>query len=342
MTLIMSLRPPFKLPGKPSYYYEIDRKRRSLKTADKTEAMRLFNAIRREYLAGRVTQITGDCNKSLGEFIDEYTAWAEHAQLKATYKANRLALDKLVAEEGRAVRLDRITLKAIDKLIATGRKNKNSTNTINCYIRHLKSVFNKPVEWGDLKANPFRGAKQLPKEVRPPAYIPQKNVGTFLSGIEGRSLKLLISAYLATGRRRCELLNLQWEDVDLKGRRYFVRKSKTHLARWYPASKDFLAVLKAVGPKKSGPVFAAGHPDTVSKRVKAELKKAGFGGLRLHDLRHSFAVLFIQAEGGLRTLQELLGHTQYQTTEIYAHVADDHLNEAVNKVKLGPILNLIK
>ena len=103
-----------------------------------------------------------------------------------------------------------------------------------------------------------------------------------------------------------------------------------------------MSILKTIGPKESGPVFDLGHPDTVSKKVKAELVKAGFGSLRLHDLRHSFAVLFIQAEGGLRTLQELLGHTQYQTTEIYAHVAEDHLAEAVNKVRIGTHLRLVK
>jgi site-specific recombinase XerD len=41
--------------------------------------------------------------------------------------------------------------------------------------------------------------------------------------------------------------------------------------------------------------------------------------LRLHDLRHTFASHFVEAGGDLRTLQDLLGHTEYRTTEIYAH-----------------------
>jgi site-specific recombinase XerD len=55
--------------------------------------------------------------------------------------------------------------------------------------------------------------------------------------------------------------------------------------------------------------------------------------MRLHDLRHSFASLFIESGGDLRTLQELLGHTRYQTTEIYAHVSDRHLQTEIMRIQ---------
>lgn len=58
--------------------------------------------------------------------------------------------------------------------------------------------------------------------------------------------------------------------------------------------------------------------------------------MRLHDLRHTFASLQVMQGRDLRTVQELLGHTEFKTTEIYAHVADDHLAEAV-EINLGPV-----
>lgn len=338
----MSLRPPFKLPGKPSYYYEIDRKRRSLGTADKAEATRLYNTIKREYLAGRVTQITGECHKSLGDFVDEYLVWAEQVQPTKTYKANKNALKKLVEVEGRSVRLDKLTLKAIDRIKATN--SHHQATSINLYIRHLKSLFNKTVEWGHLKTNPFRGAKQVPVEKKPPSFLVIGDVRKLLGKVADPDARAIITAYLCTGRRRSELVALRWEHVDLEGKRYFVQQLKVHLSRWFPANDGFMAVLDAI-PKqeRQGFVFKRWrHPDTISHVVKDALKAANLGHFHLHDLRHSFAVLFIEAGGGLRVLQELLGHSQYQTTEIYAHVSGDHLQEAANLVKIPPLLRSAK
>ena len=301
-------------------------------------------------------QISGDSPRiSLGEFYTEFLEWSQSVQPKSTYNVNRHALNALISVEGRSVMVGRLTPKSIDKMIAYMSSNrmvegklrkKNSRETINCYIRTLKSIFQKAVEWECLKSNTFHGVKQLPKEYRPPNYLEQKNVGKYIQGIKDKDLRLFVISLLATGRRRCELLYLDWSDVDIQGKRYYVRQQKTHLERWFPMSDDFIAVLNEIGPKGEGKVFRLGHPDTVSKKVKQTLIDAGFPNYKLHDLRHSFAVLFIQAEGGLRTLQELLGHTQFQTTEIYAHVAEDHLSEAVNKVKLainfGPTLKLVK
>jgi len=342
MSVIMSIRPPFKLPGKPSWYYEIDRKRRSLKTSDKAEATRLFNAIKREYLAGRIIQLNGECSKSLGDFCDEYLAWAESVQRTDTYKASKLALKKLIEAEGRSVRLDRITLKAIDRIRANNTHCK--TSSINAHIRYLKSLFNKTVEWGYLKANPFRGARQIPEEKGPPRFLTLDNVKKLLMKAKDDDALAIITAYICTGRRRSELVALRWEDVDLAGRRYYVRQHKVHLSSWFPANDGFMAVLNAIPEsERAGFVFKRWrNPDTITRVVKKILREAGLGDFHLHHLRHSFAVLFIEAGGGLRVLQDLLGHKQYRTTEIYAHVHGDHLQEAVNMVKIPSVLRVVK
>lgn len=342
MSVIMSLRKPFRRQGSDNYYYEVDRKRLSLGTSNKEEATRLFNAIKREYLAGRVTQITGDCSKRLGDFADEYLAWAEQVQPKQTFRANKKALGKLVEVEGRSVRLDRVTIKALDRIKA--KNNHYKATSLNVYIRHLKSIFNKCVDWGYLKASPFRGAKQVTEEKRPPSFLALDDVRQLLSQADDDDARAMITAYLCTGRRRSELVALSWADIDLEGRRYFVRQQKVHLSRWFPANDGFLAVLQSI-PKgeRQGFVFKRWrHPDTITHIVKKTLRAAGLNHHKLHDLRHSFAVLFIEAGGGLRTLQELLGHSQYRTTEIYANISGDHLQDAANLVKMPAILRALK
>jgi integrase len=337
MIVIMSLRPPFKRPDSDRWYYEIDRQRRSLGTTDKAEAMRLYNAVKREYLAGRVSQITGECRKSLGEFAEEYLAWAEQGLPKNTYHGHRQALRRLIAVEGPNIRLDRISAKSIDKMRAE--MGGLSPVTKNTRLAGLKGVFKKAVEWGYLSVSPLRGVARLRVEKAPPKYLSMQEVVRLLTGITDTDVRTLVTAYVTTGRRRQELLALEWRNIDFARRRYFVRQQKTHLSGWFPISAGFLAVLESFPETaRFGRIFKRWQdPGSVSRVVKQALIAAGLGEYHLHSLRHSFATMFIEAGGGLRVLQDLLGHRSYSVTEIYAHVSADFLQDAVNLVQLPDI-----
>ena len=332
----MGLRKPFLRGG--YWYCDINRKRVSLKTRDKAVAMRVFAEIKRQYLADRLVKLSGECRVTLGQFAAEYENWAKAEQPRNTFRANRLALQKLRRIAGDDCRLDQISLRQLDQMAADCARAKLSPASINNYIRHLRTVLRKAVEWGHIAVNPFRGARMRPQEKRPPSYIKQSDAAKVLASVEDMDLRRLMAAYLATGRRRNELLALTWENIDWEEGQYFVAKAKRHLSRWYPLSDAFGAILDSMGRKKAGRVFDRwDHADTVSHLVKSALRSSGYGKLRLHDLRHSFASAFLQAGGDLRTLQDLLGHTEYRTTEIYAHLSDDHLASEVNRVKLGPV-----
>ena len=332
----MGLRRPFRRGS--TWYCEIDRKRVSLRTDDRDAALTLFSKIRKQYLAGKLARIGGECTTSLADFRVQYVEWAEHAQERSTFRANRLALDKLVESCGPSTFLDRVGRKALDDLVSRCRKAGLSTASINVYVRHARVVMDKAKQWGLITENPLAGFKELRKEERPPTFLAKAAAGRVLAKTEDLHLRRIIAAYLATGRRRAELLSLDWRDVDLENGKYLVRRSKTHLSKWYPINDAFRAVLAAICPQDSGRVFSSWvHPDTISHKVKAVLRAAGHGNVRLHDLRHSFAVNFLEAGGSLRTLQDLLGHTEYRTTEIYAHLTEDHLQQEANRVVLGPV-----
>ena len=332
MRLIMTL---FRHRG--IYYVRIHGKRRSLRTRDKALAHRLFNQIKREYLQGKVHQLIGKCTVTLGEYKKEFLNWSAQVQPDKTYKANRLALNKLTHYAGEKITLDRLSAKHIDMMVADCKAKGLSINTINNYIRHARTSLNKAVDWGYIQENPLRRVKELPKLKKPPAFLKPHEISKFLATIKDIDLRRLTVAYLATGRRRSELIALQWEDIELENGRYFVRKSKNHLSKWYPINSMFRAVLLSIKGNREGRVFKRWtHPDTVTHLIKKALKKAGYGHIRLHDLRHTFATLKVMAGIDLRTLQELLGHTEFKTTEIYAHVVDEHLAEAA-EINLGPV-----
>lgn len=105
------------------YYVEFERdKRRSLKTKDLAEARKLYNAVKKEYLAGRLSEIRGESRVTLGEFRAEYDKWARDAREPKTYKADMLALQKLVDVAGESAKLDKLTLRHADLMIAACRK----------------------------------------------------------------------------------------------------------------------------------------------------------------------------------------------------------------------------
>ncbi len=323
------------------YYAQIKRgKKISLNTRNADTARRRFNKLQRKYWEGKLIELTGEkqSRSTLDEFAKEYKSWAREVKPKATYNADCLALNQLINTHGDSIYLASLSQKHLDQIISSCKQRKLSAASINNYIRHLRSVFNKAVEWGCLKVNPFKQSKEIPAEKRPPNYINKDHLSKLFKSIPDLELRKLIAAYLATGRRRKELLNLTWQDIEWDKGRYFVRKSKTHLSRYYPISKTFKSILESMEPKDSGYIWDKWqHPDTVSKKVKQAFRDAGLSHLRLHDLRHTFATHFVESGGDLRTLQDLLGHTEYRTTEIYAHISEQHQAQEIERVKLGPI-----
>jgi integrase len=318
------------------YYVEINGARRSLRTRDKAAARRLFNQVKREYLAGKVHQLTGRCTVTLGGYRDAFLEWAETVQPRATFRANRLAFSKLIDQVGEKPTLDRISRKHLDAIIAEALKEGLSTATINNYIRHARASLNKAVEWGYLPRNPLAGAKELRADKKQPTFLDRKAAIRFLQCIKDIDLRRIATALIATGRRRAELLTLEWKDVDLDAGRYLVRRSKTHLSRWYPLNGMFRAVLHAIGQGEGRVFHRWSHPDTISHKVKKALRDAGYGHLTTHSLRHTFASLQVMQGRDLRTVQELLGHTEIRTTQIYAHLTESHLAAAA-EINLGPV-----
>lgn len=320
------------------WYVEFGRgKARSLKTTDEKEAKRLYAAVRAEYLAGRLSEIRGESTTTLEDFRAEYDKWARSVREPKTYKADMLALRKLLEVTGGTMRLDKLTLKHADLMIAACKERGNKPGTINAYIRHMRAVFNKVVAWEYLPASPFRNLSELPKEQKAPQFIPSSDVTTFLANISDIDERRILTAYIYSGRRRAELLGLEWKDIDMVREEYFVAKSKAHLSKWYPMHPMLKAVLEAIG-QGDGRVFTRWkHPDTVTDIATRAFKAANMQGLTLHKLRHTFATLLMDQGVDMRTIGALLGHTNMKATEIYAHVTDIRQRNALRMVNAGPV-----
>jgi integrase len=79
----------------------------------------------------------------------------------------------------------------------------------------------------------------------------------------------------------------------------------------------------------------SGHRIEIKSNWRRVCQSAKITGLRIHDLRHSYASILASAGIGLHAIGALLGHTQPQTTHRYAHLFDDHLRQATERVGEG-------
>jgi integrase len=139
---------------------------------------------------------------------------------------------------------------------------------------------------------------------------------------------------LFTGARLREILHLRWQEVDLERGLAFLPDSKTG-RKTLVLSDAALEVLKNL-TRSSIYVIEGAKND----QPRADLKKpwaaiqlrARLEGVRLHDLRHTFASIGAGASLGLPIVGKLLGHTQPRTTARYAHLDADPLRRAADLI----------
>jgi integrase len=145
-----------------------------------------------------------------------------------------------------------------------------------------------------------------------------------------------IRLLILTGAHLREILHAKWEQVDIERGLVFLAGSKTGKKPLYlsAAAQQVLADLPRVEGK---PHVIAGAKD---RQPRSDLKKpwaavskaAGLEGVRLHDLRHSFASIGAGASLGLPIIGKLLGHSQPATAARYAHSDADPLWRAANTI----------
>ncbi len=141
---------------------------------------------------------------------------------------------------------------------------------------------------------------------------------------------------LLTGARLREVLHAKWEYVDLDRGMLFLPDSKTGKKPIY-LSAAALAILSDLPRIEGNPFVIAGTKDgaprsDLRKPWAAICEAANLEGVRLHDLRHSFASVGAGASLGLPIIGKLLGHSQASTTARYAHLDADPMRRAVEMI----------
>jgi integrase len=145
-----------------------------------------------------------------------------------------------------------------------------------------------------------------------------------------------IRLLVLTGARLREILDAQWSQLDLERGALFLADSKTGKRPVY-LSAAAQAVLVSVPRIKGNPHIIAGALEgapraDLNKPWRAVRRAANLEGVRIHDLRHSFASFGAAASLGLPIIGKLLGHFQAATTARYAHLDADPMRKAAETI----------
>ncbi len=161
-------------------------------------------------------------------------------------------------------------------------------------------------------------------------YVPKAERFTKIDPFAAAALRLL----LFTGCRLREILHLLWEHVDLERGCLFLPDSKSG-RKTVILNAPALAVLNAL--ERVGPYVVPGYDPEQPRHDlncpwRAVTKRAALSGVRLHDLRHTYASFGAGGGLGLPIIGRLLGHAQAATTARYAHLDNDPLRRASESI----------
>jgi integrase len=211
---------------------------------------------------------------------------------------------------------------------------KRAPYVANRVVSHLSKMFSLAMRWRMRTDNPAKGVERNP-EVKRTRYLTGKETARLnaaLDELEDQRVADLVRILMLTGARRGEVLSMQWAHVDLEEETWtkpgHTTKQKTE--HRVPLSEAALEII-ARQPKDALFVFpgATGQRKGLRKTWARVTKRAGLEGLRLHDLRHSFASNLASSGLSLPVIGRLLGHTQPATTARYAHLLDEPLRAGV-------------
>lgn len=187
----------------------------------------------------------------------------------------------------------------------------------NRHLGIISKFFSCMRDWAKyMGQNPCTKVKKRPDEPFLPNPLNEQEIEKLLACLAEYIRPCVIFGFY-TGLRRQELLDLRWENIDFTKQTIFIPKTKTEKERTLGLTPDLIRLLETLFPQKEGLVFEKITEDQLKYQLTHAARKAGLRHVRPHDMRHSFAVNFLNRGGKLEHLQRLMGHSSIKTTQRY-------------------------
>jgi integrase len=202
-------------------------------------------------------------------------------------------------------------------------------------------MFTLAIRWKFRSDNPVKGVERNREHLRK-RYLSPEELKRFTAAVDTLSQDSadVIRMLLLTGARRGELLNATWDQFDLTAGTWSkpptsTKQKEHHAIPLSAPARQLLAARLAKRDPICPWVFKGrqGRPrEGIRHAFEAACKAADIAGVRVHDLRHSFASQLASGGASLPLIGSLLGHSVPQTTARYSHLFDDPQRAAVERV----------
>ncbi len=277
---------------------------------------------------------------TIREFANEFLLYATATLSAGTCSLYRICFRHFESFFGnKAIRL--VTPLDIEKYKAK-RAELVSRVRVNIEFRTLRAAFSRAVQWNFISINPFKSCKGLSVPTVAPVYLKKQEFKLLLDSVQDEEFKNLLIFAVSTMMRIGEILSLEWEDVDFEAWTIHIRHKEGFVVkggreRSIPMSERVFSLLRdkqRLGTR----VFAnsSGEPQStrsVSRRFKKLVRRCGLREqIHFHSLRHTGASWLVQEGIPLFAVQNILGHSSPQVTQIYSHLDQRSLKTVVEKI----------
>lgn len=216
----------------------------------------------------------------------------------------------------------------IRKFLLKKKENGLSSNTINVYLHSIKFFYSDIVKLNfkiDLKF--AKTASKLP------VVLSRNEIKLIINQIVNLKHRLLVSLAYAAGFRVSEVTNLRIKDINIDELTIHIKGAKGNKDRItiFPEKLKNDIINLIISMDKNDYLFASERGGKLSERTAQKvfenaLRKSGIQkDATFHSLRHSFATHLLENGVDVRYVQELLGHQNIRTTQIYTHVMNPSL-----------------
>ena len=237
--------------------------------------------------------------------------------------------------------IKKITKETIRLYFLKQKNNNISNRTLGRYYSSLNSFFIYSIEHEYIESNPLKFIDYPKYTKKVPEYIYESQLEKLLNEKTSENIeielrnKLIIYLLLDTGVRVSELVNIKVSDIDIEERiiKVFGKGSKERFVFFTSKTKEILVTYLSKRKEKAIVdnllINYKGEKLTersVQKIIKLIGEKIGLD-IHPHLLRHTFATDLLNKGADIRMIQELLGHENLDTTQIYTHVSNSRVKE---------------
>ena len=208
---------------------------------------------------------------------------------------------------------------------------KSSSSTLIIFLSALRYAYSNV-----LHKDITLGIKRPKKEKRIPTVLTKDEVKKLINSIAAKKSRLMVSFMYACGFRVSELVNMKVKDLNFEEKIGNVRQGKGKKDRVFNIPDFLLEDLKIQADKQKEEkkeYLFTGPKEKLSERnlqkiISLAAKHAGIKkDVHCHTLRHSFATHLLENGTDIRKIQELLGHSDLSTTQIYTHISREELKK---------------